>query len=73
MGTVNISENELKNIVEQQVRKALTESLNENKYIKKKPNGKWGIISAKTGKFWPADFDSEEDAEAGWGAYWANK
>lgn len=50
--------------------KKLTDHILENtKYIKKKPNGKWGIISAKTGKFWDANYDSEEDAKAGLAAY----
>lgn len=41
--------------------------------IKKKPNGKWGIISTKTGKFWKANYDSEDDAKAGLRAYFAHK
>ena len=41
--------------------------------IQKKPNGKWGIISNKTGEFWDADYESEEDAKAGLAAYHANK
>lgn len=45
----------------------------EDGCIKKKPNGKWGIISNKTGKFWDADYDSRNDAEAGLAAYFANK
>lgn len=41
--------------------------------IKKKPNGKWGVISGKTGKFWDADYETREDAEAGLRGYFANK
>lgn len=41
--------------------------------IKKKPNGKWGIISAKTGKFWKANYDSKKDAEDGLKAYHVNE
>lgn len=41
--------------------------------VQKKPNGKWGVISGKTGKFWDADYDTEEDARAGLRAYFANK
>lgn len=49
------------------------EPVNENQYIKKKPNGKWGIISAKDGKFWDADYETQKDAEDGFKAYQANK
>lgn len=41
--------------------------------IDKKPNGKWGVISNKTGKFWPQDYDSKGDAEDALQAYHANK
>jgi len=41
--------------------------------IQKKPNGKWGIISNKTGEFWDADYDTEDDAKAGLAAYHTNK
>lgn len=41
--------------------------------IQKKPNGKWGVISNKTGKFWKANYDSEEDAKKGLEAYHAQK
>lgn len=40
--------------------------------IQKKPNGKWGIMSKKTGKFWPQDYDSEENASDALKAYHAN-
>lgn len=62
-----VSESELKEIIQEQVKNVL----NENKYIRKKPNGKWGIISAKTGKFWDANYDTKEDAEDGFKAYMA--
>lgn len=41
--------------------------------IQKKPNGKWGIISNKTGEFWKPDYESEESAKAALSAYHANK
>jgi len=41
--------------------------------IKKKPNGKWGIISNKTGKLWPADYDTKGEAEDGLQAYHLHK
>lgn len=41
--------------------------------IKKKPNGKWGVISGKTGEFWDADYKTKEDAEAGLKAYFVRK
>ena len=41
--------------------------------IKEKPNGKWGVISKKTGKFWPADYDTKGSAISGLKAYFANK
>ena len=41
--------------------------------IKRKPNGKWGIISAKTGKFWKANYDTKADAEDGLKAYHVNE
>lgn len=41
--------------------------------IQKKSNGKWGVISGKTGKFWPANYDTKADAEAGLRAYFVNK
>lgn len=40
--------------------------------IQKKPSGKWGIISNKTGKFWPQDYDSKENAENALKAYHAH-
>lgn len=55
-----------------------TPDMNESKCpksgcIKKKPNGKWGIISAKTGKFWKANYDTEADAKDGLKAYHVNE
>jgi len=41
--------------------------------IQKKTNGKWGVISGKTGKFWDADYDTKEDAEKGLKAYFVRK
>lgn len=55
------------------VSKAINGKVNENQYVKEKPNGKWGVISAKTGKFWDADYDTKESAEDGFKAYEANK
>lgn len=60
---------------------SLVESVNEAKSgkcpksgcIKKKPNGKWGVISNKTGKFWNADYDTKHDAEDGLKAYHVNE
>lgn len=66
MNKIQVSEKELKEIVEEQVKKIL-----ENKYIRKKPNGKWGVISAKTGKFWDANYETKKDAEDGFKAYMA--
>ncbi len=40
--------------------------------IKKKENGKWGVISNKTGKFWSADYDTEDDAKKALAAYHIN-
>jgi hypothetical protein len=40
--------------------------------IGKKPNGKYGIISNKTGKWWPQNYESKEKAEAALRAYHAN-
>lgn len=37
--------------------------------IKKKTNGKWGVISNKTGKLWPQDFASRELARKAIAAY----
>jgi len=45
----------------------------EEGVVQKKPTGKWGVLSTKTGKFWDADYDSEADAQAGLKAYHANK
>lgn len=41
--------------------------------IQKKENGKWGIISGKTGKWWDAEYDTKSDAEAGLKAYFVHK
>lgn len=41
--------------------------------IKKKPNGEWGIISDKTGEFWPQDYPSREHAVKALEAYQVNK
>lgn len=61
-----ISESHLKKIISEEIKNVV-----ENKYIKKKPNGKWGVISAKTGKFWDANYDTKKDAEDGFKAYMA--
>jgi hypothetical protein len=45
----------------------------EDGCVQKKPNGKWGVISNKTGKFWDADYDTKADAEAGLRAYHVHK
>jgi len=39
----------------------------------KKVGNKWRVISNKTGKLWPATYDSKKDAEEGLDAYHANK
>jgi hypothetical protein len=39
----------------------------------KKVGKKWRVISNKTGKLWPATYDSKKDAEEGLDAYHANK
>jgi len=44
----------------------------ESGCVGKKPNGKWGVMSNKTGKWWPADYDSEKDADDGLKAYHAH-
>ena len=36
-------------------------------------DGKWGVVSGKTGKFWDATYQSESSAEAGLRGYFANK
>jgi len=41
--------------------------------IGKKPNGKWGVMSNKTGKWWDADYDTKEDAEDALKAYHVQK
>jgi hypothetical protein len=41
--------------------------------IQKKSNGKWGIISGKTGDWWNAEYDTKADAEAGLKAYFVHK
>ena len=41
--------------------------------IKKKPNNKWGVISAKTGKFWNANYKTKGDAEDALKAYHINE
>jgi len=41
--------------------------------VGKKPNGKWGVMSNKTGKWWPADYDTEKDAQDGLKAYHVHK
>ena len=55
-----------------------TEDEKENKCpdsgcIQKKDNGKWGVVSGKTGKFWSANYETQKDAEAGLKAYFVNK
>ena len=39
----------------------------------KKLGDKWRIISNKTGKLWPAHYETKENAEAALDAYHANK
>lgn len=39
----------------------------------KKVGDKWRVISNKTGKLWPAEYDTEDDAKAGLAAYFVNK
>lgn len=45
----------------------------EDGCIQQKPNGKWGVISNKTGEFWEPDYNSEEKAKAALSAYHAQK
>lgn len=45
----------------------------EDGCIQQKPNGKWGVISNKTGEFWEPDYSSEEKAKAALSAYHAQK
>ena len=45
----------------------------EDGCVQKKDNGKWGVISNKTGKFWKADYDTKKDAKDALEAYHANK
>ena len=44
----------------------------ESGCVQEKGNGKWGVISGKTGKWWDANYDSRSSAEAGLRAYFAN-
>ncbi len=44
----------------------------ESGCVQEKGNGKWGVISGKTGKWWDANYDSKSSAEAGLRAYFAN-
>ena len=44
----------------------------ESGCVQEKGNGKWGVISGKTGKWWNANYDSRSSAEAGLRAYFAN-
>ena len=39
----------------------------------KKLGDKWRIISNKTGKLWPAHYETKQNAEAALDAYHANK
>jgi hypothetical protein len=41
--------------------------------VQKKPNGKWGIISIKSGEWWTADYQSEESAKNALKAYHARE
>jgi len=43
----------------------------ESGCVQEKGNGKWGVISGKTGKWWDANYDSKDSAEAGLRAYFA--
>lgn len=71
---VVVKESELIKMIQEQIAKALKEDkCPKGGCIKKKSNGKWGVISGKTGKFWDADYDSKEDAEAGLRGYFANE
>jgi len=38
-----------------------------------KVGNKWRVVSGKTGKLWPAHYDTREDAEAGLRGYFANE
>ncbi len=44
----------------------------ESGCVQEKGNGKWGVISGKTGKWWDANYDSRSSAEAGLRAYFAS-
>ncbi len=44
----------------------------ESGCVQEKGNGKWGVISGKTGKWWDANYDSRSSAEAGLRAYFVN-
>jgi len=45
----------------------------ESGCIGKKPNGSWGVMSNKTGKWWPANYKTKKDAEDGLKAYHVHK
>lgn len=51
----------------------LSEMCEGSKLVRRKPNGKWGVVSGKTGKFWNADYETKQDAEDGLKAYFANR
>ena len=44
----------------------------ESGCVQEKGDGKWGVISGKTGKWWDANYESRSSAEAGLRAYFAN-
>lgn len=68
---MKINENDLYKLVRKYINEEISNKCPKNGCVKKKPNGKWGVISGKTGKFWNADYDSKKDAEAGLQAYFA--
>lgn len=45
----------------------------ESGCVEKDKNGKWRVISNKTGKYWPQEYKSEESAKNALSAYHASK
>jgi len=69
-------------IAESQLRRFIRNILNEDKSGKgkcpdtgciKQSDGKWRIISNKTGKLWPQKYKTRKSAEAALGAYHASR
>ena len=79
---MKVTEHQLRSIIREELERSMRE-LDEDKSgkgkcpksgcIEKDGNGKWRIISNKTGKYWPQKYKTKKTAESALDAYHASR